>query len=172
MEMPVLETDRLRLRGFTMADLDHVAALYGNSKVMHFLGKGVPLSREDAQERLAAMIFRWETRRIPIWAVEMKETSKWIGRCGFSPYKDTDEIELAYTFLPKTWGSGYATEAARACRDYARDHTNWPRFIARTRPDNVASRRVMEKLGLRFDHFEPEHPDGPHVFYLMTREML
>jgi RimJ/RimL family protein N-acetyltransferase len=172
MDMPVLETERLRLRGFSMADLDRIASLYGDPQVMQFLGDGIPLPREAAQERLTAMIYRWQSRRIPIWSVELKNGGEWIGRCGFSPYKDTDDIELAYTMLSPFWGNGYATEASRACLRHVRDHCDWPKIISRTRPDNVKSRRVMEKVGLRFDRFEPEHADGPHVFYVMTREML
>jgi RimJ/RimL family protein N-acetyltransferase len=172
MDMPILETERLRLRGFTMADLDRIAELYGNPQVMQFLGDGTPMSHEAAQERLTAMIYRWETRRIPIWAVELKDTGEWIGRCGLSPYKNTDDIELTYTLLPSFWGKGYTTEAANVCLGHVRDHCDWPGVIARTRPDNMRSRRVMEKLGFRFDRFEPDHVDGPHVFYVLTREML
>src|SRR5262245_53921651 len=173
MEMPILETARLRMRGFAMVDLDLIAPMYADPRVMHFLGKTPePLSREAAQERLAAMIFRWETRRIPLWALELKDGGEWIGRCGVSPYKDTDLIELAYSLLPAHWGKGYTTEASRACLKHVRDHFDWPGIVTRTRPDNVRSQRVIEKIGFKFDRFEPHHVDGPHLFYVMTREML
>jgi RimJ/RimL family protein N-acetyltransferase len=167
MDLPILETDRLRLRLFTMADLDRLASIYDDPEVMRFIGNGLPLSRDASQEKLAAMIYRWHTRRIPIWAVERKDSGEWIGRCGFSPYLDSDEIEITYTFRRPNWGHGFASEAARACLDYAREFSSWPRIIARSHPENIASRRVIEKLGFEFDRFEPEHRDGPSVFYVL-----
>ena len=170
MEVPRLETDRLVLRGFTVDDLDHVASLFADPRVMHFLGDGKPRSREHAHERLAATLYRWQHRRIPMWALIVKETGACIGRCGFAPYEETDQIELAYTLATAHWGKGYATEASRACLRHAFGELAWPRLIARTRPDNLASRRVLEKLGFRFDRDESD-ANGPAIFFNLTREL-
>jgi ribosomal-protein-alanine N-acetyltransferase len=97
----------------------------------------------------------------------MKQKDDMIGRCGFSPYLDSDEVELSYTFEKRSWGLGFATEAARACLDHARDHCPWPRIIARVHPDNSASKRVIEKLGFQFDRVEMQHRDGPAVLYTL-----
>lgn len=167
MELPILETDRLRLRGFTLADLDWLAAIHGDSEVMRYIGPGVPGTLEVTREKLAAMIFRWESRRIPLWAVQMKQTGDMIGRCGFLPYLDTDEIELSYTFEKPSWRKGFATEAARACLGHAHEHCPWPRIIARAHPDNSASRHIIEKLGFQFDRLEMEHRDGPAALYTL-----
>ncbi len=139
-------------------------------KSWRFVGKGLPLSREAAQEKLAAMIYRWESLRIPIWAVERKDNGEWIGRCGFSPYLDGDEIEITYTFRRPNWGRGFASEAASACLDYARKFSAWPHIMARSHPDNVASKRVIEKLGFEYDRFDPEHADGPLELYILRCE--
>jgi RimJ/RimL family protein N-acetyltransferase len=167
MEMPNHETDRLRLRAYTIADLDWLAANYGDPEVMRNNGPGLPGTREVTREKLAAMIFRWESRRIPLWAVQVRQTGDMIGRCGFSPYLDTDEIELSYTFEKRSWGLGFATEAARVCLGHARERCPWPRIIARAHPDNSASRHVIEKLGFRFDRVEMQHRDGPAVLYTL-----
>lgn len=167
MDVPRLETTRLRLRGFRMADLDQLASIYGDSEVMRYIGLGLPMSREAASERLTAMIFRWETRRIPIWAVEQKDSGELIGRCGFSPYLETDQIELSYTFARRRWSHGFASEAAQACLNFAQDRFAWPSVLARSHPENFASRRVLEKLGFRFHRLELEHRGGPAIFYLL-----
>jgi len=166
---PTLETPRLSLRGFTNDDFDLLYALYGDPQVMHFLGDGTPLSRETVEEKLAAVLFRWTQLRIPLWAMFRKEDGVFIGRCGFSPYDPLRVIELAYTVIPSAWNQGYCTEASHACLRFAFEELKWERIMTRTRPDNLRSRRVMEKLGFEFE-CEGTDIGGAAVFYWLTRE--
>jgi RimJ/RimL family protein N-acetyltransferase len=99
--------------------------------------------------------------------VEQKESGELLGCRGFSPYLETDQIELSYTFARRQWGRGFASEAAQACLNFAQDHFAWPSVLARSHPENFASRRVLEKLGFRFHRLELEHRDGPAIFYLL-----
>ena len=170
-EIPILETERLRLRGFTANDLELLHSLYGNPEVMHFISiDGQPLSREKTKERLAATLFRWTQHGIPMWAVFCNEDQTFVGRCGFQVYPATNEIELAYTMLPEAWGHGYATEASRGCLVHAFTVLNWERVVSRTRTTNARSLRVMEKLGFRIEKVG-EDVAGPAVFEFLTREM-
>ena len=169
MDIPILTTPRLCLRGFTGDDLDLLHSLFGDPHVMHFLGDGTPLSREVTQEKLAAVWFRWTQLGIPLWGVFRLGDGCFVGRCGFSPYEPLNAVELAYTFTPSSWGQGLATEASEACLRFAFQEMRWDRILCRTRPDNLRSRRVMEKVGFQFER-EGEDIAGPAVFYWLTRE--
>jgi len=168
-EIPILETERLRLRGFTADNLDLLFSLYSNPDVMFFLGDGQPLSREKTQERLTATLFRWTQLGIPMWAVFRKTDGIFLGRCGFQIF-NLQEIELAYTLLPAAWGQGYATEAARACLDQFFAMSEEDRIVSRTRPTNARSLRVMEKLGFQIEKLG-EDMGGPAVFEFQTRKI-
>lgn len=148
-DFPRLETERLILRGYELADLDELAASYADPEVVRYLAQGQTRTRAECEERMATVMYRWNTYRLPLWAVTLKATGRWIGRCGFQPKEDDapDVVELAYSYARWTWGHGYATEAARACIDYAFTVMGWDRVIARARPGNHASLRVLEKLG-------------------------
>src|SRR5579864_58633 len=163
-EIPILETERLRLRGFTADDLDLLDSLYSDPDVVSFISiDGQPLSREKSQERLTAALFRWTQHGIPMWAVFRKADDVFLGRCGFQIYQVTNEIEIAYTLLPQAWGNGYATEAGRACLEYAFNVLKWERIVSRTRTTNARSLRVMEKLGFQIEKVG-EDIAGPAVF--------
>src|SRR5207249_7928079 len=111
MDLPELDTPRLRLRGFTTDDLDAFAAMGADPDVMRYLGPGQPMSREACAERLAAAIYRWHFRGLPTWAVVRKADGRLIGRCGLQPLPYSDLLEISYGFAKEAWGQGYATEA-------------------------------------------------------------
>jgi len=169
-EIPILETERLHLRGFTAKDLGLLLSLYGNSEVMSFISVNGPLTREQTLERLTAALFRWTQFGIPMWTVFRKADQVFVGRCGFQIFEATKDIELAYTLLPQAWGHGYATEASRASLEHAFSVLRWNRIVSRTRPSNVRSLRVMEKLGFQIEKFG-EDASGAAVFQFLTREL-
>jgi RimJ/RimL family protein N-acetyltransferase len=171
MEMPRLETPRLILREFEIDDLDEFASSYADPEVMRFLGDGRVRSREETQAKITAAIFRWQQYRLPLWAVVSRDDGRWMGRCGFQPKDDSapEIVELAYSFARWTWGCGYATEAARAAINYAFDELGWERIIARSRPGNLASLRVMQKLGFHRERDIVNCHGGPAIRCALTK---
>jgi RimJ/RimL family protein N-acetyltransferase len=169
MEMPRLETPRLILRGFEMDDLDEFAESYADPEVMRYLGDGRVRTREETLAKLTAAIYRWNQHRLPLWAVVSRDDGQWLGRCGFQPKDDAapEVVELAYSFARSAWGHGYATEAARAAIRYAFDELGWSRIVARSRPGNLASLRVMQKLGFRREREIVECHGGPAVYCVL-----
>lgn len=132
---------------------------------MHFSEDGQPLDRAETQEKLTSVLYRSVFLGIPAWALFRRFNGDFIGRCGFSPYGDGDEIELTYMLVPEAWGFGYAVEASRACLEFIFEHGRWRHVWARTRSTNARSRRVLEKLGFTFER-EAETSDG---FILLFR---
>ena len=146
-----LETSRLILRPFRNEDIDLLAELMANPDFMRF-SLGV-FSREQTASFLEKLI-DWDRRSLPSqFAVIHRDDHRLIGYCGFfhQQVDGTSEIEIGYRLHPEYWNKGLATEAARAVRDHAFAELKLPRVISLIHPDNVPSRRVAEKNGMKLE---------------------
>jgi RimJ/RimL family protein N-acetyltransferase len=144
-----LETPRLLLRPLSRADLDRLTAIWTDPEVSRLL-IAQPRDRAEVAEKLAEM--REHARRFGMWGVELRATGELIGRCGFYPYAGQGgrvEPELAFLLARAHWGAGLASEAARAALDALLRRQQPARVVALVRPEHAASRRVLEKLGMR-----------------------
>jgi RimJ/RimL family protein N-acetyltransferase len=147
-----LETERMVLRQFTIADLDHLADLDSDPEVMRFLTGGIPTPREAIQNEILPSFLRsYEpVSGLGVFAAIRKESGEFLGWFAFRP-KDAahpDEVSLGYRLRRAVWGHGYATEGARALIRKGFTELGVQRVFATTYQDNLASRRVMEKAGL------------------------
>lgn len=145
-----LETPRLLLRRFLPSDLESLLPIYADPEVMRFIGKGVR-TRAETEAALARMIGHWERHGFGMWAVVDRAQGILLGRCGLQHLDHTPEVELGYTLARACWGRGIATEAARASLKYGFETVGLERIVGVTRHQNLASRRVLEKVGLRFE---------------------
>ena len=146
--MTVLETERLQLRHLRPDDLDSMHAYLGDPETMKFYP--APYSREFIREWLLRNEERYARYGYGLFGVELKSTGDLIGDCGLV-WQEIDggpELEVGYHFHRAHWGHGFATEAARACIDYAFSSTGVDHVISLIRPENVPSRRVAERNGL------------------------
>lgn len=148
----LLETNRLLLRRFTLDDIDAYNELGTNPQIIRYVGNQPFASLDVARETLtAAPLKDYATYGYGRLACVWKQTGQVIGFCGPKFLPDTGEVDLGYRFLPKFWGMGLATESGRVVIDYARHQLGLPRLVAWVHPDNVASARVLTKLGFSFD---------------------
>ncbi len=150
----MIETERLILRRLTASDHEALESLFGNAEVMNSSVDG-PLNSEEVATWLSDQIELYKSDSgIEILAVICEATSELIGYCGLTLYPDIDgvpEIEIGYRLVRKFWGSGYATEAAIAIRDYAFTDLRVDRLVALIEPVNKRSIRVAEKLGMEYE---------------------
>lgn len=127
-----------------------MTAINADPAVARWLGPIDPLLTKSV---IAAWIDHWRLHRFGLWAVEEKSTGQFIGRVGLVQHADwtasAHDAEVGWTLAKQAWGRGYATEAARAALAWAPTRA-LRTIISITLPDNVRSRRVMEKLGLTF----------------------
>ena len=149
MSRPILETDRLRLREIRMEDLDDLLATWGNPEAMRLFPQ--TLDRDGMRAWIERNLARYRDAGHGIWAVLRKSDGQFLGDCGLvlQDVDGVEELEVGYHLDPRFWGQGYATEAARACLGYARMTLGRTRNISMIRPENLASRRVAERNGLR-----------------------
>ena len=149
-----LETERLVLRQFTADDADVLVELDGDPDVMHYVTGGRLTPRDEIENDVLPAFLDYQTRDagFGFWAAIEKSTGRFVGWFHFRAAKDSPpgEIELGYRLLKSAWGRGYATEGARALVDKGFAELGVERVVASTMVVNVASRRVMEKAGLRF----------------------
>lgn len=169
--MIILETSRLLLRHLVMDDLDELYAIYRDPEITKYI-PDAPRSREEAQEEL-----EWHMHGHPkypelgLWATIHKETGKFIGRCGLLPWKidGLQEVEVAYTIARAYWGQGLGGEAAQAILQYGFEKLNLSRLICLIDEENIASQKVAEKIGMRFEKASRDEL-GPFWVYSINRD--
>lgn len=176
-----LQTDRLLLRRFTPADVDLLVELDSDPQVMHHITGGLATSREEIADDVLPAFLDYYQRcdSFGFWAVTERSTGQFLGWFHLRPAGNDgpDEVELGYRLRRDAWGHGYATEGSRALIDKAFAELGVRRVHAETMAVHVASRRVMERSGLRF--IRTFHQDWPYpipgdeqgdVEYAVTRE--
>jgi RimJ/RimL family protein N-acetyltransferase len=151
--LAVLETERLVLRRFTDDDVDSLVELDSDPSVMRFITGGRTTPRSEVEQEVLPAFLR-HYARWPAWgffAAEDRASGVFMGWFHLRPGDEDsdDEVELGYRLRRAAWGKGYATEGARALIDHA-FRLGAQRVYATTMVANVASRRVLEKAGLRF----------------------
>jgi RimJ/RimL family protein N-acetyltransferase len=144
------DTERLRLRPLRDVDLDDLARLDGDPRVMRYVGDGSTLSRDVVARGLARQQRYYELYPgLGAWLAKRKDDGAFVGWFCLKYIPKTVEIEVGYRLVPEAWGKGYATEGAKALVAYGFDTLTLVRIVGVTYPENVASQRVLLKAGLR-----------------------
>jgi RimJ/RimL family protein N-acetyltransferase len=148
----MFETERLILRRFTetKADVNAIYAMRRDAEIMRYIRE--PQSKAESKNWLKLISSRWATERIGFCAVVEKSSNRLIGWCGLWRLTETGETEVGYAIAKEFWGRGYASEAAARFLEYGFNELKLEKIVAVAREENLGSRRVMEKLGMRFDY--------------------
>jgi RimJ/RimL family protein N-acetyltransferase len=148
----ILETERLVLRTFNADDAAFYFDLWKQAKWIQFIGDKNFQSIEDARASLIKGPMDMHSRLgFSLYHVSLKENGAAIGMCGLIKRYTLDDVDIGYGLLPEFEGKGYAHEAAAATLAYAKNHFGISRVVAIVSPDNVASIKLLEKIGLRFE---------------------
>lgn len=153
-EVRVIETARLRLRGHQAGDFEACAAMWAEAEVTRFIG-GRPFTAEETWARLLRYVGHWNVLGFGYWVVEEKETGAFVGEVGFADYKREVEPpfegtpEIGWVFASAEHGRGYATEAVKAALAWGDAHFHDAKTVCMIGPENLASIRVAEKCGYR-----------------------
>jgi len=150
---PILETERLRLRGHSLGDLDAVATLWADPVTVRFI-TGKPSSREDSWARLLRYVGHWALLGHGFWAIEEKATGRFVGEGGFASFKreidpPIDAPEQGWSLSGDVHGKGYAFEAMNTALAWGEAHFGRSDFICIISPENTPSLKLAGKLGYR-----------------------
>lgn len=150
MGQPTIITPRLLLRAFTHQDVVPLHRLLSGEGVLRYFPKAEPPSLDRVEKMISRLLTHWEERGYGLWAVESRSTEELMGRCGLQHVPETDEIEVDFILGRDFWGEGFATEAGQASVRYGFEDLGLESLVGIVHPENNASQRVLEKLGMEF----------------------
>jgi RimJ/RimL family protein N-acetyltransferase len=154
MEIPVIETERLRLRGHRVSDFAACTAMWADPVVTRYIS-GRPFTAEEVWARLLRYVGHWTLLGFGFWLIEEKDSGAFVGEAGLAEFqRDIDPPiqgipEVGWVLSPQFHGKGYATEAVRAAVAWGDTRFDRARTVCLIHPDNLASVRVAEKCGYR-----------------------
>jgi len=172
-EVPILETERLKLRGHRSEDSAHCAAMWADPVVVrHTVGK--PLTEEESWRRLLSYVGHWALTGFGYWVAEEKATGNFVGEIGFADYKRDIEPslkgtpEIGWALAPQAHGKGFATEGVRAAAAWGDANLHSARTACIIAPENAASIRVAVKCGYR-ELVRTPYKGHPTVMFVRER---
>ncbi|MGE0741239.1 MAG: GNAT family N-acetyltransferase [Hyphomonadaceae bacterium] len=150
---PVIETERLRLRGHVLSDFDACAAMWADPDVVRFIS-GKPSTREESWGRFLRYPGHWALLGHGFWLIEEKTGGAYVGEGGFGKFKRDmnpafEAPEQGWALAPWAHGKGYAGEAMRAAIAWGEAHFRRSDFVCMIAPENAPSLKLAEKLGYR-----------------------
>lgn len=143
-------TDRLELRSLYATDAEEFYKLNSDPAVMRYTGES-PMARLEEAEKAIAEYPDFESIGYGRWGCVIKGLESIIGFCGLKYLAEIDEVDLGYRFLPRHWGKGFATESCNASIQFGFEVLGLEHIIAMVLPENLASIRVLEKVGMQLE---------------------
>lgn len=146
--LSLFQTERLLVRQLSSDDFDDMFAVYSDPEAMRWVDDGQPITQDECRYWIGVTQKNYETRGYGMSAIVLRATGKVIGFCGIVHPSGQEVAEIKYALLQAHWGKGYATEMARAMIDYGYREYGLREMIATIAPDNLASQKVMAKVGM------------------------
>ncbi|MFB6319945.1 GNAT family N-acetyltransferase [Saccharicrinis sp. FJH54] len=165
---PVIETSRLILREFNPDDAEAFYVLNSDPEVLRYTGDS-PFTNVREAEEFIRSYNDYRKNGFGRWAVIFKSTHEFLGWCGLK-LNEENMIDIGFRFFRSEWCKGYATEAARATMQYGFDKLKLKEIVGRAAPENKASIRVLEKLGMKYWKKAPCHGIENACYYRATSE--
>ncbi|TYR80760.1 GNAT family N-acetyltransferase [Priestia megaterium] len=147
----IMETNRLRFRKMNEQDTANLLKIFSDSESMKFYPS--TKGEEETKQWINWMTNHYHAYGIGLWIVEHRETSEFLGQCGFVLQKLNQRIEaeLGYLFVRDAWGKGYGTEASLACKNYGFETLKLSKIVSLIDPENIASSKIAKKLGMSIE---------------------
>ena len=162
--MIVVETERLTLRRLEIRDSEFILGLLNDPSFLRFIGDKGVRTLDDAREYISSgPLASYERFGFGLYLASLKIDGAPIGICGLLKRDSLKDVDVGFAFLPQFWSKGYAFEAASAVMAYGRNALGLGRIVAVTSPDNEASIRLLEKLGLKFESMVRLSKDSPEI---------
>ena len=171
--VPVIETERLVLRGHAREDFADILAMWSEPAVVRYIS-GTPLAEEEAWGKFLRGFGFWQVLGYGYWLIAEKAGGRFVGEAGFGLFKRAVEPplgevpEMGWSLAPWAHGQGYATEAVAAAAAWGDAHLGADRTCCLISPDNTPSIRLAERVGFR-ETARADYKGGPAVVYHRVR---
>ena len=159
---PVLQTERLILRNPQVADAEAIFRIMSDPQVLRYFGSAPMTDPEQALRRIASFHADFAAKEGIRWAITSRSDGRFLGTCGFwRLVKEHFRAEIGYELAPEWWGQGIMPEAIDAALNFGFQSMGLHSVEAQIAPENIGSRRVLEKLGFvqeayfRENYYEP-----------------
>ncbi len=149
MTIPTLTTENLCLRPFTPQDAPAMHQILNGRDVLKYFPGPQTVTEAQVDRMIGRLLAHWQEHGYGLWAVEQHTTGALLGRCGLQRITETDEVEIDFILDPACWGQGFATEAGQASLKFGFEQLNLPEVVGIVHPENLASQRVLQKLGMQ-----------------------
>jgi RimJ/RimL family protein N-acetyltransferase len=169
---PIIETERIILREFTLDDIDAVFEFGSNKIVNEYTGDVSLKNKAEAKNIIENINFKdYKKYGYGRWAVVFKETNKVIGFAGLKLLPEFNETDIGFRFLPEYWNKGIATEVSKEIINYGFKNLKLKRIIGIADPKNIGSCKVLEKIGMTFykSDFYDDADDKKYNWYEIKR---
>lgn len=168
----ILETERLYMREMNQGDFGALSKMLQDEETMYAYNGA--FSNEETQEWLDRQIARYHRYGFGLWALVLKETDEMIGQCGITmqTWKDMEVYEVGYLLCRACWHKGFATEAAKACKEYAFTNLDAKEVCSIIRDTNTASQNVALRNGMKITDTWTKHYRGvdmPHYLFSVQK---
>jgi len=140
----------LRLRPFTPEDAPTMHQILDGPDVLKYFPGPQTVTEVQIERMISRILAHWQEHGYGLWAVEQRTTGALLGRCGLQLITETDEVEIDFILDPGYWGQGFATEAGLASLNFGFAQLNLAEVVGIVHPENLASQRVLQKLGMQF----------------------
>jgi len=161
-DAPTLDTYRLALRPITARDVHALHRIFNQPDVRRYLWDDEPIEKATIRDLISQSVRMFSEEGINLFGIRGRGWENLLGFCGFVRLGGMEEPELGYELTQEAWGKGLATEASLACLRHAFEEAGLRRVITGADAENVASVRVIEKLGMRFvGSMNPNAPEEP-----------
>ena len=159
-----IQTERLVLSPFALEHLDGLFAMNRNPAVMRYLGD--IQTREETKAGILRVQARWQKYGYGWWTILLRKTGAVIGAACLQNLAHTDDapLEIGWRLMPEYHGKGFATEAGRAAMEFGFNQVGVERLVAVAHPENIASQKVMQRLGMQFAGVETHYDQDCAVF--------
>ena len=160
--MEVVRTDRLILRWLEAVDARFIVKLLNQPSFLQYVGDRGVRSLQDGRDYIRTGPGQsYNEHGFGLNMVALKDEGTPIGMCGLLKRPTLEDVDLGFALLPEYWGQGYAFEAASATLAHGKTAFDLERIVAITAPDNEASIRLLEKLGMKFERMIQLTDDAP-----------
>jgi len=163
-----IETERLTLRRLSVDDAPFILELLNDPSFLRFIGDKGVRTLDDARRYIATQMASYQRYGFGLYLTERRQDRAPIGICGLVKRDSLDDVDVGFAFAPAFWSQGYGAEAAAAVIAHATEVLKLPRVVAITNPDNAASMKLLNKIGLRFSRMTRLSANGPELTLFST----